>query len=157
MVRLGGVLYGLGGDVLPKDVDKPELHAVMTLYSRIALLKNVPAGETLGYSRTFETRRDSVIATVPIGYQDGYLRQLSNSGRVLVNGHFAPEVGRVSMDWILLDVTDVPNCEVGDKVTLIGEDNGNIVTAEDIAKKTGTISYEVTCGISQRVPRVYKN
>jgi len=157
MVRIGGILYGLGGDVLPKEIDKPELRPVLSLYSRIALLKKVPAGETLGYSRTFETKRDSLIATVPIGYQDGYIRLLSNSGRALVDGQYAPVAGRVSMDWIQLDVTDIPDCKLGDKVTLIGEENGNTVTAEEIAQKTGTISYEVTCGISARVPRIYKN
>jgi len=155
MVRLGGVLYGLGGDVLPKEIAKPVLRPVLSLYSRVALLKKVPAGETLGYGRTFETGHDSVIATVPIGYQDGYLRQLSNSGRALINGEYAPVVGRVSMDWILLDVTGIPGCQLGDKVTLIGEENGKSVTAEEIAGKTGTISYEVTCGISSRVPRIY--
>jgi alanine racemase len=156
MVRLGGVLYGLGGDVLPKEIDKPVLKPVLSLYSRIALLTKVPAGETLGYGRTFETARDSVIATVPIGYQDGYTRQLSNIGRVLLNGQYIPVVARVSMDWIQLDVTDV-KCAVGDKVTLIGSDNENIVSAEEIAGKTNTISYEVTCGISARVPRKYVN
>jgi alanine racemase len=157
MVRLGGILYGLGDDVLPKDIDKPELRPVLSLYSRIALLKKVPAGETLGYSRLFKTERDSIIATVPIGYQDGYLRQLSNSGRVLLNGKYAPVAGRVSMDWIQLDVTDIPESAVGDKVILIGEENGSAVTAEEIAQKTNTISYEVTCGVSTRVPRVYIN
>ncbi len=157
MVRLGGILYGLGGDVLPREIEKPVLRPVLSLYSRIALLKKVPAGETLGYGRTFETARDSSIATVPIGYQDGYLRQLSNSGRVLLNGDYAPVAGRVSMDWIQLDVTDIPGCEIGDKVTLIGGENGNAVTAEEIAIKTGTISYEVTCGISSRVPKIYIN
>ncbi len=155
MVRLGGVLYGLGGDVLPKEIDKPDLRPVLSLYSRIALLKKVPAGETLGYSRTFETKRDSVVATVPIGYQDGYARQLSNSGRVLLNGKYVPVAGRVSMDWIQLDVTDAPECGIGDKITLIGAENGNAVSIEEIAQKTGTISYEVSCGISARVPRVY--
>lgn len=156
MVRLGGVLYGLGGDVLPKEIDKPELKPVMTVYSRVALLKNVPAGETLGYSRLFETKRDSIIATVPIGYQDGFLRQLTNIGRALINGKYVPVAGRVSMDWIQLDVTDV-KCAIGDRVTLIGTDGENSITSEEIAVKTNTISYEVTCGISARVPRVYKN
>jgi alanine racemase len=155
MVRIGGILYGLGGDVLPAEIDKPTLRPVMSLYSRIALLKTVPAGETLGYSRTFETERDSAIATVPIGYQDGYLRLLSNTGRTIVNGEYAPVVGRVSMDWILLDVTGIADCKLGDKVILIGNEKGLSVTAEEIAKKTGTISYEVTCGISSRVPRIY--
>jgi alanine racemase len=157
MVRIGGILYGLGGDILPKEIAKPELKPVLSLYSRVALLKTIPAHETLGYSRTFETARDSIIATVPIGYQDGYMRLLSNTGRALVNGQYAPIVGRVSMDWILVDVTDIPDHKLGDKVTLIGEENGNTVTAEEVAQKTGTISYEVTCGISARVPRIYIN
>jgi alanine racemase len=155
MVRIGGILYGLGGDILPKEIDKPALLPVMSLYSRIALLKKVPVHETLGYSRTFETQRESIIATVPIGYQDGYLRLLSNTGRALVNGQYAPVVGRVSMDWILLDVTGIPGCKLGDKVTLIGEENGNALTAEELAQRTGTISYEITCGISARVPKIY--
>jgi alanine racemase len=157
MVRIGGILYGLGGDILPKEIAKPVLKPVMSLYSRIALLKKVPAHETLGYSRTFETARESVIATVPIGYQDGYIRLLSNTGRALVNGRYAPVAGRVSMDWIMLDVTDIPGCQLGDKVTLIGQENGSAVTAEELAQKTGTISYEVTCGISARVPKIYIN
>ena len=155
MVRIGGILYGLGGDILPAEMDKPTLLPVMSLYSRIALLKTVSAGETLGYSRTFRTDRDSIIATVPIGYQDGYLRLLSNTGRTIVNGEYAPVVGRVSMDWILLDVTGIADCKLGDKVTLIGSEKGLSVTAEEIAQKTGTISYEVSCGISSRVPRIY--
>jgi alanine racemase len=157
MIRLGGVLYGLGGDVLPKNIEKPELKAVMSLHSRIAFIKRVPKGETLGYSRTFQTTRDSIIATIPIGYQDGYMRQLSNCGRVLVNGNYANVVGRVSMDWTLIDVTDIPQVAVNDEVILIGEQNNLRVEAEELAIKTNTISYEVTCGISQRVGRIYKN
>lgn len=155
MVRLGGVLYGLGGDVLPKEIDKPELRAVMSLHSRIAHLKPVPAGESIGYGRTFTTARDSVIATIPIGYQDGYTRSLSNSGRVIVRGAFVPVVGRISMDWITLDVTEIEGVEIGDEVTLIGEQGGARISAEDLAELTGTISYEITCGIDRRVPRVY--
>lgn len=155
MVRLGGVLYGLGGDVLPKEIDKPELRAVMSLHSRIAHLKRVPAGESIGYGRTFTTARDSVIATIPIGYQDGYTRSLSNSGRVIVRGAFVPVVGRISMDWITLDVTEIEGVEIGDEVTLIGEQGGARISAEDLAELTGTISYEITCGIDRRVPRVY--
>jgi alanine racemase len=154
MVRLGGILYGLGGDVLPREIEKPELKPVMAVYSRIALLKTMPAGETLGYSRTFETKRDSCIATVPIGYQDGYIRALSNTGRALVNGKFAPVAGRVSMDWIQLDVTEI-DCATGDKVILIGTNGANKIEAEELAQKAGTISYEVTCGISARVPRKF--
>lgn len=155
MVRLGGVLYGLGGDVLPSGVDQPELKPVMSVRSRIAFIKKVPAGETIGYGRTFATAEDSVIATVPIGYRDGYTRRLSNVGRVIVRDTFAPVAGRVSMDWTIIDVTKVPQVKVGDEVILIGESNTLKVLAEDIAELTDTISYEITCGISNRVPRSY--
>jgi alanine racemase len=156
MVRLGGILYGLGGDVLPEKADKPDLQPVMSLYSRIALIKKVPAGETLGYSRTFQTERDTLVATVPIGYQDGYARGLSNQGRALVNGQFISVVGRVSMDWTLFDVTDVGGVKIGDSVTLIGTEGDKRVLAEDLARLLDTISYEITCGISKRVPRITK-
>jgi alanine racemase len=155
MVRLGGVLYGLGEDILPKEVIKPQLKPVMSLSTRIAHLKMVPKGETLGYSRTYQTQKDSLIATIPIGYADGFPRVLSNKGRVLINGHFAPVVGRISMDWTILDVTDIPNVKLEDKVVIIGENNGLRITAEELAQKTGTISYEITCGINRRVTREY--
>ena len=155
LVRLGGVLYGLGDDVLPKEIIKPELKPVMSLHSRVAHLKIVPQGETLGYSRTFKTNKDSVIATIPIGYQDGYRRSLSNHGRVIINGKFAPVVGRVSMDWTILDVTEITDIKVNDEVILIGESNDLKVTAEDLAQNTDTISYEITCGINRRVNRIY--
>ena len=123
LVRLGGILYGLGGDVLPNGVAKPELKPVMSVFSRIGHLKRVPKGETLGYGRTFLTSRDSLIATVPIGYEDGLPRVLSNNGRVIVNGRFAPMVGRISMDWTIIDVTDIPNVKLEDEVVIIGEQN----------------------------------
>jgi alanine racemase len=155
MVRLGGVLYGLGGDVLPKQAPQPELRPVMSLHSRIAHLKKVPEGETLGYSRTYRTENDSTIATVPIGYDDGYPRTLSNTGRAIVGGAYVPVVGRVSMDWILLDVSNVPNVTLDDEVILIGEKDGLRIAAEEISGKTDTISYEITCGINRRVVRRY--
>jgi len=155
MVRLGGVLYGLSGDVLPVGIEKPELKPVMALYTRISSLKKVPKGESLGYGRTFFTDRNSLIATIPIGYQDGYTRRLSNCGQVIVNGALAPVVGRISMDWTIIDVTDVPNVKLEDRVILIGEQNGQKIFAEDLARKTGTISYEITCGINRRVRRIY--
>ena len=155
MVRLGGILYGLGGDILPEKIDKPELRPVMSLYSKIAHLKSVPKGESLGYGRTFFTKRNSVIATVPIGYHDGYRRGLSNQARVIINGHNAAVAGRVSMDWIIVDVTDVDKVNVGDEVILIGSKNDLVITAEELAGHLDTISYEITCGISSRVPRHY--
>ena len=125
----------------------------MSIRSRITHLKNVSAGETLGYGRTYSTKKASVIASIPIGYADGYPRLLSNTAQVLVNGALAPVVGRVSMDWIIVDVTDIADIHIGDEIILIGEDGGNLIKAEDLAAIAGTISYEITCGISRRVPR----
>jgi alanine racemase len=155
MVRPGGTLYGFKRDVLPKNISEPLLRPVMSLYSRVMLLKAVPKGEKLGYGCTFETERASLIATIPIGYDDGYRRALSNRGRVIIRGKFAPVVGRVSMDLTLIDVTDLPGVQIDDQVTLLGGDGEVSITAEELAKSIGTISYEVTCGISSRVPRRY--
>jgi len=155
MVRLGGVLYGLGGDVLPAEIVKPELKPVLSLHTRIAQLKRVPKGETLGYSRTYTTTKDSIIATVPIGYQDGYSRSLSNNGRAIINKKYVPIVGRISMDWTILDVTEAPEAKVNDEVILIGKSGKLHVTSEELAQKTDTISYEITCGINRRVTRIY--
>ncbi len=153
MVRLGGALYGLLDDILPDGMERPVLKPVMSLRSRIAHLKQVPQGESLGYGRTFVTTRDSVIALVPIGYADGYPRSLSNRGRVSINGHFAPVVGRISMDWTLMDVTDVPGVAVDDEVFLIGGEPA--VSVVEVARLADTIGYEITGGISPRVPRVF--
>ncbi|MEO8071651.1 MAG: alanine racemase C-terminal domain-containing protein, partial [Acidobacteriota bacterium] len=128
---------------------------VMSLHTKISHIKKVPKGETLGYSRTFTTKRDSLIATIPLGYHDGYSRSFSNCGRVIINGIFAPIVGRISMDWTILDITDVQNVKVNDEVILIGEQKNLRITAEDLAKLDDTISYEITCGINRRVPRKY--
>ena len=156
MVRPGGVLYGLWRDVLPPSVSHDELLPVMSLHSRISLLKWVPPGETIGYGCTFEASRKSLIATLPIGYHDGYMRGLSNRAHVIVRGMYAPVVGRVSMDLTLIDVTNVSGVEIDDQVTLLGSQNPELkVTAEDLARIVGTLSYEVTCGVSERVPRVY--
>ena len=159
IVRPGGVLYGLWRDVLPLPISDPQLAPVMSVHSRISMLKWVPPGETIGYGCTFEASRRSLIATLPIGYHDGYKRALSNRANVIVRGEFAPVVGRVSMDLTLIDVTNVPGVELGDKVTLLGWDRENAaatkITAEDLARLSGTLSYEVTCGIGERVPRLY--
>jgi alanine racemase len=156
LVRLGGILYGLGGDVLPAGIEKPELRPVMSLTSRVAMVKQIRKGENIGYGRTFTAERDSMIATIPIGYHDGYSRSLSNIAKVIINGEFAPVVGRISMDWTTVDVTDIENVKIGDTVMLIGDDGSRSIKAEDIARATETISYEVTCGIGPRVPRIYK-
>ncbi|HYG81679.1 MAG TPA: alanine racemase [Pyrinomonadaceae bacterium] len=156
MVRPGGVLYGLWRDILPPAPEPPPLLPVMSLRTRVTLVKRVHPGETLGYGCTFEASRETTVATLPIGYNDGYVRALSNRGRAVVRGQYAPVVGRISMDLTLVDVTDVPGVQSGDTVTLIGADGGLSVPAEDIARTAGTLSYEITCGISARVPRVYK-
>jgi alanine racemase len=155
MVRLGGILYGLGDDVLPQNLARPELRPVMSLRTRISHLKTVPEGETIGYGRTFATKRESLIATVPIGYHDGFTRRLSGCGRAIVNGYYVPTVGRISMDWTILDVTDAGDVKVGNEVTLIGKSASLEIRASELAKLTGTISYEITCGVSRRVPRLY--
>lgn len=155
LVRVGGILYGLGGDVLPSGVAAPSLKPVMSLVSEIAHLKTVPAGDSLGYGRTFQTVRESIIATVPIGYHDGLPRSLSNIGEVLVRGRRAPIAGRVSMDWTIIDVSEIEGVSIGDRVTIIGEDSGEKIFAEDLARKVGTISYEITCGIHGRASREY--
>lgn len=155
MVRLGGVLYGLWWDVLPKNIKPPRLKPAMTLHTKITLLKKVPKGETVGYGRTFTTEKNSLIAAIPIGYRDGYPRALSNCGRAIVNGSFAAVAGRISMDWTMLDVSEIQGVKIGDEVILIGEQNDLKITAEEIAKCAKTISYEITCGISRRVERVY--
>ena len=153
LVRIGGALYGIGKDIFPSSETVEKLLPVMSLKSKITLLKTVPKGETLGYSRTFQTKRDSVIATVPIGYNDGLPRFLSNNGKVLINGRFVPVVGRVSMDLTILDVTDAPGVKLFDEVIFIGRQNGKQITVEDMAAQAETISYEITCGIGKRVPR----
>jgi alanine racemase len=155
MVRPGGVLYGLWRDILP-PLDEPlRLRPVMSLHSRIMLLKWVRRGETLGYGCTFEASRDTLVATLPIGYNDGYARALSNRGRVIVRGKYASVVGRISMDLTLVDVTDIGGVRLNDRVTLFGEEDDLTIPAEDIARTVGTLSYEITCGISDRVPRFY--
>ncbi|MBA2646794.1 MAG: alanine racemase, partial [Pyrinomonadaceae bacterium] len=126
-----------------------------SLRSSITLLKKINKGETLGYGRTFTASRETLVATLPIGYHDGYMRALSNRGRVIVRGSYAPIVGRVSMDLTMVDVTDIEGVTTGDVVTLFGEGGNLTIPAEDVAKEAGTISYELTCGISERVPRLY--
>ena len=157
LARAGATLYGLSRDVLSSKLEPFDLRPVMSLRSRIVMLKTVPAGTSLGYGCAFTTRRESRVATIPIGYADGLRRAHSNNGRILVRGTFAPIAGRVSMDLTIIDVTDVSGVEVGDEVILIGEQNGLKITAEDLAEQIGTISYEIVTGISARVPRVYAN
>ncbi len=153
MVRPGIMLYGYR----PSESfsEKIDLRPVLSWRTRIIHLKEVPPGTPLSYGRTFVTERESRIATLPVGYADGYSRRLSNRGEVLVHGRRAPVAGRVTMDMVLIDVTDIPDARPGDSVTLIGKDGGDRITAWDLARWSDTISYEVLCGIRRRVPRIY--
>jgi alanine racemase len=153
MVRPGLMLYGY--NPLEACMNDRELKPVLALVTRIAFLKIVPAGVPISYGRTFTTRRESVIATLPIGYADGFGRGLSNKGEALVRGVRAPIVGRVCMDMCMIDATCVPGVREGDEAVLIGSQGNERITADELAEKTGTISYEVLCGISGRVPRLY--
>jgi alanine racemase len=121
----------------------------------IGVVKADAYGHGIGYGRTFITDQPTRMALIPIGYADGYLRALSNKAHVILRGRFAPVIGRVSMDVCAIDVSDIPAAMPGDPVTLIGEQDGLVITAEDLARLMGTISYEVLTGISKRVPRVY--
>ncbi len=154
LVRPGIMLYG----AYPSPVLKNLVHLkpVMTLKTRIHFLKSVPSGFRISYGGTFVTRRESLIATLPIGYADGYSRTLSNRGEVLVRGKRAPVVGKVCMDFIMVDVTDIPKASLGDEVVLIGNQGKEIITAEEIADRMNTISYEVFCSVGKRIPRIYK-
>lgn len=157
LVRLGGALYGLLDDILPKSTPQPVLRPVLSLSSRIAHVRRFPAGESFGYGRTYFTDRESLIALLPIGYADGYPRGLSNCGRASINGFSVPVIGRISMDWTLLDVTDIPEVHVGSEAFLIGGDAPATIAACELAGHIDTIGYEITCGISPRVPRIYRH
>ncbi len=148
IVRVGISLYG-GQSV--DDTPVP-YEPVLRWRTEIMRLKDVPPGYGIGYGTTFHTGRRSRIATCPVGYADGYARQLSNKADVIVRGRRAPVVGRVSMDLITIDVTDIPEAAYGDEVTLLGDG----ITAEELARKAGTINHEVFCRITSRVPRIYR-
>jgi alanine racemase len=128
---------------------------VLRWRTEIARLKTLAAGHAIGYGTTFHTSRESRIATLPVGYADGYNRLHSNNGEVLVRGRRAPIVGRVSMDLVTIDVTEVAGAALGDEVVLLGGQGDEMITAEELAARTNTISYEVFCRISSRVPRRY--
>ncbi|HKZ17866.1 MAG TPA: alanine racemase [Geobacteraceae bacterium] len=154
LIRPGIALYG----ALPSaDFDgKMDLRPVMHLRSKVAMLKWVDTGNSVSYARRFVAESKTLVASVPVGYADGYSRALTNRGEALVRGMRAKVAGTVCMDWVMLDVTDIPDVAVGDVVTMLGCDGaGNCVRAEELAERSGTIPYEVFCNISKRVPRVY--
>ena len=152
--RPGIILYGC----YPSDeVDKNELalKPVMSVKANIVHLKDVPEGFSVGYGRKFISKRPSKIATLALGYADGYPRPYSQYAKVIVNGHIAPIAGSICMDQCMVDVTDVPDVKVGDEVIIMGSDGKNTILADDIARATGTINYEICCAFGQRLPKVY--
>ena len=151
-VRPGISAYGILNPDLPGS---GELKPVLSLRTQIVFLKDVPAGTPIGYSSTWRAERATRIATLPVGYHDGVPWRLSNCGEVIVRGRRAPIVGRVTMDYITIDVGHVPGAAVGDRVTLIGSDGPETISVEEIAQKAGTIAYEITCSVGRRVRRLY--
>ena len=154
LVRPGIMLYGY--HTLPATVPAPDLRPVLSLRSTIAQVRTVPRGGTVSYNSTFVATRPTCIAVLPIGYADGYSRLLSHRGSVLIQGRRAPIIGLVCMDMVMVDVTDLAPVQVGDTVTLIGQQGGESIWADELADWVGTIPYEVLCGIGSRVPRLYE-
>ncbi len=154
MVRLGIVLYGLAPS--GECAGMADLRPAMSLYTTVSMVKKLEAGVPVSYGRTYTTEHDrQVVASIAVGYADGYRRNLSNRGRVIVGGEYAPVVGRVCMDQMMIDVTDIPQVQSGDVVTLVGRCGDLAVTLDDFAQWNGTINYEEACLIGRRVPRVY--
>ena len=154
-VRPGILLYGGMDPALMAS--KGKFRPVMRLESKVALIKHVPAGTRVSYECLFTTARPSRIGVIPIGYADGYPLALSNKGHVLVAGRRVPVVGRVTMDMIMIDLTDVAAAVVGDPVVMVGRQGNEEITAAELAAAAGTISYEILTGVSVRMPRVYKD
>ncbi len=153
MVRAGIILYGLAPS--PKLSGKLDLQPAMTLKTTIAYVKTLHAGADISYGRTFTAAHEMKIATVPIGYADGFVRENARAGYMLVGGKRAKIVGRICMDQTMLDVTDIDNVSVGDEVIVFGSGEHGEPTADTIAANTGTINYEVVCLVGKRVPRIY--
>jgi alanine racemase len=160
MVRPGLILYGALPSpslqaVLSEKENLSPFQPVMQWKSKIILVKSITKGQPVSYSGSFTTQRDSLIATVPIGYADGLHRSLSNKMDVLIRGKRAPQVGSICMDMTLIDVTEIQDVGEGDEVVLFGKQEGQIITVDEMAMKGGTIPYEILCNVGKRVPRIY--
>lgn len=154
MVRLGISLYGH----YPSELAKSYLAGLvpaMSLKTQVVHIKEVPKGQSIGYNRKHTTKDVTKIATIPIGYADGYSRGLSNQGRVLIRGEYAPVIGNICMDQFMVDVTHINYVAVGDEVVLFGKQDDNEITVEEIANLLDTINYEIICMIGKRIPRIY--
>jgi alanine racemase len=153
MVRMGIMTYGL----YPSDeVDKNfGLKPALSFVTRISHIKTLPAGRGISYGLTYTTTAETLVATIPVGYADGYPRALSNKGKVLLHGKFAPILGRVCMDQTMIDVSGIPEAKFGDEVILVGEQRGKRITVEELAAPAASFNYEFVCGIGKRVTRLY--
>lgn len=157
LVRAGVILYGMWPSAGVNHGQIP-LKPAMTLLSHVAYVKTLPAGCPISYGGTYVTEKETTIATIPVGYGDGYSRGLSNKGYVLIHGKKAPIIGKVCMDQFMADVSEIPDVAVGDKVTLIGKDGDLELTLEEIGELSGRFHYEFACNLGKRIPRVfYKN
>ena len=157
LVRAGVILYGMWPSA-EVNHERVPLKPAMTLISHVAYVKTLEAGRAISYGGTYVTERDTKVATIPVGYGDGYCRGLSNKGYVLIHGQKAPIIGRVCMDQFMVDVSDISDVAVGDKVTLIGKDGDLEITMEEIGEISGRFNYECACDLGKRIPRVfYKN
>lgn len=154
MVRSGIITYGLypSGEV---DKSLLDIKPAMEWKTHISHIKTLEAGREISYGGTYTTEKDTVVATVPVGYADGYPRCLSNLGRVIINGKYAKILGRVCMDQFMVDVTDIPDVKLEDEVTLVGRDGDAVLTMEEVSELAHSFNYELPCRISRRVPRVY--
>jgi alanine racemase len=153
MVRVGIAMYGVSpGPAL--DAAAAPLRPAMSLSSRVAVSRRVPAGDAVSYGHTYRLGRDATIATVPVGYADGYPRSLSNRARVLIGGRRLPVAGTVTMDQLLVDCGDEDVC-AGNEVVLLGGQGDERISAGELAAEAGTIGYEIVCGVGARVPRRY--
>lgn len=154
VVRAGITIYGIyPSDEVERDIVK--LKPAMELKSRISFVKDVKAGTEVSYGGTYVTKKTTRLATIPVGYADGYPRQLSGKGWVLIHGQRAPICGRICMDQFMVDVTDIADAEAGTEVTLMGKDGDEFLSVETLGELSGRFSYEFVCDITKRVPRVY--
>jgi len=154
MVRPGIILYGAypSDEVVKENLD---LRPVMSIKTHVSFVKEVEKGDCISYGRTYTAPGKRKIATIPVGYADGFIRAYAKDGKVLIKGKFAPIVGRICMDQFMVDVTDIDDVKINDEVVLMGTQGENSITADDIAKALNTINYEVFCTLSKRVPRQY--
>lgn len=154
LVRAGITLYGLWPSE-EVDKDRIDLQPVLSLLTHVAYVKELEAGREISYGGTYTTAERRMIATIPVGYADGYARGLSNKGEVLIHGKRVPIRGRICMDQFMVDVTDIPNVKSGDKVVLIGADGNERITMEEVGNLSGRFNYEFVCDLGKRIPRVF--